>query len=286
MLKNITLPFSFFYIASIIFPLLIFTLKINADTKIVAKSGDTLFKLSRQYGVPLKELMYKNNFNDANKLIEGETILIPLKNNDEYNKNEHISYKVLKGDTLYKIARDYNISLKDIIAINNLSNDSYLETNQILFLPKGSFYKKIMVDKSDKLASKKVFYHQTIEGETLSEIAQTHRIQSQELFSLNELNETAEVKPNTKLKIRDNNALRWLKYGSIIINWSDWRYYDGNYITQAKTKKNTSFDIAISCKKRALNNTLNNTYWTNWYFPKTDFEFKLINDFCDKDFNF
>ena len=53
-----------------------------------------------------------------------------------------------------------------------------------------------------------------------------------------------------------------------------------------ETKKNKAFYLALTCKKRALNNTLNNSYWTNWYFPQTDFEFKLINDFCDQDFNF
>ena len=286
MIKNIKLPLSFFHISRLVFALLIFTLKVNAETKILAKSGDTLIKLSKQYGVPLKELMYKNNFNDANKLIEGETIVIPIKNNGRNNLDKHITYKVEVGDTLYKIARNYKISLKEIIAINNLSNDPYLKINQIILLPKGSIYKKERSYNSNKLASKKVFYHQTIEGETLSEIAQMHKIQSQDIISLNDLNESAKVKPNNKLKIRENNALRWLKYGPIIINWSEWRYYDGNYISQARTKINTPFYIAISCKKRTLNNTLNNKYWTNWYFPKTDFEYKLINDFCDKDFNF
>ena len=50
--------------------------------------------------------------------------------------------------------------------------------------------------------------------------------------------------------------------------------------------KNKTFYLALSCKKRVLNNTLNNSFWTSWYFPETDFEFKLINDFCDQDFNF
>ena len=71
-----------------------------------------------------------------------------------------------------------------------------------------------------------------------------------------------------------------------MINWTDWTYFDGNYIAQAKTKKNKAFYLALSCKKRALNNTLNKSSWTNWYFPETDFEFKIINDFCDQDFNF
>ena len=98
----------------------IFTLKVNAETTIIAKSGDTLLKISKQYGVPLKELMYKNNLNDATRIIEGKAIVIPLKNRDKDYKADNPIYKVVEGDTLYKIARNYNLNLQDIIDLNNL----------------------------------------------------------------------------------------------------------------------------------------------------------------------
>ena len=53
MIKNIKTPIGLFYINSIIFLLSIFPLKVNSETKIVAKSGDTLFKISKEYGVTL-----------------------------------------------------------------------------------------------------------------------------------------------------------------------------------------------------------------------------------------
>ncbi len=286
MMKNIKIPFDLFYIKIIIFILSIFTLKVNAETKIVAKSGDTLLKISKQYGVPIKELMYKNNFNDATKIIEGETIVIPSKDINKYKKNGNLTYKVKEGDTLYKIARDYNLSLKDIISINNLSNNSYLKLNQIILLPKASNYKEVINIENIKVANRKVFYHQTSKEEDLSTIAITHKIPIEEIKTLNKLNNPIKIKPNVKLKLREHKPSKWLQYGSLMINWSDWTYFDGNYIARAKTKKNTSFYLALSCEKRALNNTLTNSDWTSWYFPKTDFEFKLVNDFCDKDFNF
>ncbi len=92
------------------------------------------------------------------------------------------------------------------------------------------------------------------------------------------------IKPNIKLKLREHKPSKWLKYGPLLINWSDWTYFDGNYIAQSKTKRNKAFHLSLSCKNRTLNNTLNNSKWTSWYFPETDFEFKLINDFCDQDF--
>tara|TARA_B100000945_G_scaffold36902_1_gene24948 strand:- start:101 stop:955 length:855 start_codon:yes stop_codon:yes gene_type:complete len=281
MIKKIKIPIYLCCINSIIFLLSIFSLKVNAETKIIAKSGDTLFKISKQYGIPLKELMYKNDFNNANKVIEGEVILIPVKDNNKDKQNTSLNHKVVEGDTLYKIARDYNISLRDIISINNLSNESILYLNQIIFLPKGATYNKLISKENINLANKEVFYHQTSNSEDLSAIAYTHKIPIERIKALNKLNDHIKIMPNIKLKLRANKASKWLKYGSLMINWSDWTYFNGNYIAQAKTKKNKDFYLALSCKKRALNNTLNKSYWTNWYFPETDFEFKLINDFCD-----
>ena len=284
MLKKIDKNISLLCLNSIIFFLSIFTLKVNAETTIIAKSGDTLLKISKQYGVPLKELMYKNNLNDATRIIEGKAIVIPLKNKEKYYKADNPIYKVVEGDTLYKIARNYNINLQDIIDLNNLGNNSFLELGQIILLPKGAINKKVNIKKNIKLASKKVFYHQTSKSEDLSIISEIHKITKEEINILNNLNNTEKINPNIKLKIRESKPSKWLKYGSLMINWSDWTYLDGNYIAQAKTKKNKSFYLALNCKKRTLNNTLNNSYWTSWYFPDNDFEFKLINDFCDQDF--
>ena len=283
MLKKIEKNISLLCLNSIIFFLSIFTLKVNAETTIIAKSGDTLLKISKQYGVPLKELMYKNNLNDATRIIEGKAIVIPLKNKEKDYKADNPIYKVVEGDTLYKIARNYNVNLQDIIDLNNLGNNSFLELGQIILLPKGAINKKVIIKKNIKLASKKVFYHQTSKSEDLSIISEIHKITKEEINILNNLNNTEKINPNIKLKIRESKPSKWLKYGSLMINWSDWTYLDGNYIAQAKTKKNKSFYLALNCKKRTLNNTLNNSYWTSWYFPDNDFEFKLINDFCDQD---
>mgnify|MGYP001234079647 CR=1 FL=1 len=282
MIKKIKIPIFLIYINCIVFLSSLFSLKVNAETKIIAKNGDTLFKISKQYSVPLKELMYKNNFNDANKIIEGEVIIIPLKVNKN-KQNKYVNYKVVKGDNLYKIAREYNLNIKDIISINNLDNYSILSVNQIILLPKEASHKKITRIENIKLAGKKVFYHKTSKSENLSTISHIHKIPIVELMNLNNLNNSKEIKPNIKLKLRASKPSKWVKYGSLMINWSDWTYFDGSYITKAKTKNNKAFYLALTCKKRALNNTLNNSDWRSWYFPETDFEFKLVNDFCDQD---
>ena len=268
------------YFKSLFFLLSTLSLHVHAETKIIAKSSDTLLNLSEKYGVTLKELMHKNNFNDANKILEGEVIIIPFKNFPQ----KRLTYKVKAGDTLYRIAKDYNVNVFDIMSINNLENDYSLNPNQLIILPKGAIYKKVITQKEIPKISKKVVYHQTVNLENISKIASIHNVSVKEIIILNQLHDPIKIDPNTKLKIREVEKLKWKKYGSIIINFSDWTYLDENYITEAKNKKNKFFYISISCKRRALNNTLINSSWTNWYSPKLDFEVRLIDDLCGKEY--
>ena len=275
---------SSFHSKSIIFSLLICILPVNADTKIIARDGDTLLKLSNQYRVPLKELMHKNNYNDANAKVEGEAIIIPLSKNNRQKVNSPLNYKVKEGDTLYKIAKDHNVNIEDIISINNLDKMTLLKLNQIILIPNEAIKEELVGKKDIKLASKKVFYHQTSKVEKIIDIANLHGVSIEEIIVLNKLKDPINVRPNKKLQIRENSPLKWIKYGSLTINWADWRYLEGNYITQAKNSKNKPFYLAVNCERRTLNNTLKNSDWNNWYFPKINFEFRLMNDFCDQGF--
>ena len=85
--------------------------------------------------------MHKNNYNDANKIIEGKVISIPTKyiENDTHRNSK---YKVKEGDTLYGIARKFDTNLRYILALNNLDNNSILKPNQIILLPQGAIIKQ------------------------------------------------------------------------------------------------------------------------------------------------
>lgn len=93
----------------------------------------------------------------GNILSIGQVLLIPNKSNE--NKEEPIVeeeydiYDVQKGDSLWKIARDNNISVPELIKINNLK-DLTLQINQKLLVPKTSKdYSIYIVQKGDTLWS-------------------------------------------------------------------------------------------------------------------------------------
>ena len=95
------------------------------------QSGDTLYKIANQYGVTVAEIMELNNLGTT-VLTVGEQILIPNKSQDTTT-----TYTVQSGDSLYKIANEYGVTVDEIITANNLKSTT-LQIGQKLVIPTGT----------------------------------------------------------------------------------------------------------------------------------------------------
>ena len=100
----------------------------------VAK-GDTLYSLAKKYGVTVDEIRSANSMS-GNDLNAGQKLTIPVKTQPRQITYE--SYTVKAGDTLYSIARRYEISVEELREINGLSSSSVLKTAQKLKVPSGA----------------------------------------------------------------------------------------------------------------------------------------------------
>ncbi len=93
------------------------------------KSGDSLWSISKKFGVSVDEIKQLNNLS-GNLLNIGQNLLIPKKE-EVSNTN---TYTVQKGDTLYNIAKKFETNVDTLKSINNLTTDS-LSIGQILKIP-------------------------------------------------------------------------------------------------------------------------------------------------------
>ena len=96
------------------------------------KSGDTLYGIARKYNTTVDEIMKLNYFTNTN-LQPGQIIRIPemyFKEEEMYLPN-YINYIVKKGDTLYSIARNNNLSVDTIVKDNGLTSN-VLSIGQII----------------------------------------------------------------------------------------------------------------------------------------------------------
>ena len=123
----------------------------NNNTYIV-KKGDTIYSIAKKFNVEIEDIIKENSLT-GNILSIGQIILIPNKSNEKEQEtiieDNYTIYNVKKGDSLWKIARDNNISVPELIEINNLKNLT-LQINQKLLIPKtNKDYNTYIVQKGD-----------------------------------------------------------------------------------------------------------------------------------------
>ena len=131
------------------------------------QSGDSLWSISKKFGLSVDELKLANNLS-SNLLNIGQNLFIP-------NKETNVTtseYVVKNGDTLYGIARKFGTTVDNLKSINKLTTDS-LAIGQILKIP----------SKEESNTST----YTVVKGDTLYGIANKYNTTVSELKSLNNL---------------------------------------------------------------------------------------------------
>ena len=97
------------------------------------KQGDTLYNISRHYGVSVSSLMAANPMVNVYNLRTGEILCIPVSMPSNQFKN-HTTYLVQDGDTLGSVLDRNGVGLADFMQQNHL-NDIHLMPGTTLTVP-------------------------------------------------------------------------------------------------------------------------------------------------------
>jgi LysM repeat protein len=102
-------------------------------TQYTVKNGDTLFNISQQYNVRWDSIAQINNLSEPYVLHGGQILKIPQ---GTTSKVPGKIYTIKNGDTLASIAKQFNITVDDIIAVNpNLQQSDLITVGQVIKLP-------------------------------------------------------------------------------------------------------------------------------------------------------
>lgn len=120
------------------------------------KSGDTLLELAHRFNTTVEVLRDTNSIS-GNLIRQGEKIIIPIaskkieaytlsagqrniklqKRTQKADKSSKVIHQIQSGDSLWAIAKRYNVTTKELASWNNLSSKSVLQVNNTLeILPK------------------------------------------------------------------------------------------------------------------------------------------------------
>ena len=141
------------------------------------KAGDNLYSIARENNTTVNDLLTYNNLS-TNSLNVGQQLLIPTTMLDESDSN-YLTYTVRNGDSLYRIANTYDVTIDEIIALNNL-NTTLLSVGQVLRIPFNNM--------SDNLSSSNYIEYIVKAGDSLYKISNQYDTTINELLTYNNLN--------------------------------------------------------------------------------------------------
>jgi peptidoglycan endopeptidase LytF len=101
----------------------------------VIQAGDTLYSLARRFGTSVQGIITANPGINPNALQIGMQICIPVAPVPATCPPGGIIYTIVSGDTIYAIARRYNVSVDAILGANPGINPNALYIGQQLCIP-------------------------------------------------------------------------------------------------------------------------------------------------------
>ena len=154
-----------------------FTSSTGSNITYVVQKGDSLYTIASKYNTTVNEIKAINNLS-SNLLNIGDTLKIPTKESAEIEIDTGAptnTYVVEYGDTLYSIAESNNLSVDELIRLNNLT-DYELYVGQILKLP--TYAGEEIIDENSYIVKK---------GDSLYSIAREKNTTVAEIKTLNKL---------------------------------------------------------------------------------------------------
>ena len=128
------------------------------------KEGETLEDIASRFNTSVDMILNINDMYSREYLRAGEEIIVP-KNQESY----FTYYTVNQGDSLYQIARKYNINPSLLALLNGLNMEDYIYPNQRLIIPKSGYS-----------------FYITKDGDTLNTVADKFKRSVNELTSMNQ----------------------------------------------------------------------------------------------------
>lgn len=147
------------------------------------KSGETVYSISRTYGVPV-ETIYKLNENSRKGIKAGEKLVL-RKSELKQNSTTSGYYTIKKGDTLYKVAKDNGVTVAAILKENPGVSDKNFKAGSIIKLPPAGSGITMTVDTVQQSTLTGFSSYKVAKDETWAGIAKKNNVDVAQLKNAN-----------------------------------------------------------------------------------------------------
>lgn len=123
---------------NLIYPCQILEIIMNSNTSssqkinYTIKRGDTLWRISKNYGVSIQDIIKWNNIKNPNLIYAGNVLVLYVNGSSTSNIGDYITYTVRRGDTLWGISRRYGTTVNRLATVNGIRNPRLIYPGQVL----------------------------------------------------------------------------------------------------------------------------------------------------------
>ncbi len=106
----------------------------SEPTTHVVQLNETLFSIARRYGTTVEAIVSANGIVNPEAIYVGQRLVIPVAGAPAPSPGE-TTYVVQANDTLFSIARRYNLSAERLAAYNGIVDPSLIQIGQVIRIP-------------------------------------------------------------------------------------------------------------------------------------------------------
>ena len=190
-------------------------------TRYKVKEGDSLSIIAQNFNTTINQIQSVNNIK-GNLIRANSYLIVPLARESEAyyslsdaqreksrlnatKNSDKLIYKVVSGDSLWKISRNFDVTVNDLVRWNKIVPTAPLSIGKELV---------ILIDAKEKTELAKItntgidinrkIVYTVRSGDNLSLIAQKYKVKVSQIRDWNDLNETDILQPGDKLTITIN----------------------------------------------------------------------------------
>ncbi|MFC1844484.1 LysM peptidoglycan-binding domain-containing protein [Thermodesulfobacteriota bacterium] len=157
----------------------------GSENYYVVTNGDSLWKIARKFNLDIKELRKINGL-ATNVIFPGDRLLVAA---DSKPPGKESYYHVRRGDSLWSIARSYNLSPEDIRRWNDLKNNVIHPGNRLRLM---------VADTGETMPDS---YYKVRRGDSLWSIARNYNLSPEDIKRWNNLKNNT-IHPGNKLLLK------------------------------------------------------------------------------------
>ncbi|MFP4212538.1 MAG: LysM peptidoglycan-binding domain-containing protein [Desulfohalobiaceae bacterium] len=167
------------------------------------QKGDNLWDIAARSDCSVQELRSANKLQPGQPIRPGQELRIPQgqQGSTQEIAQRRANYTVQKGDSLWSLARRFDVGLQTLIQANGLQDQPRLRIGNKLYIPDLEQGQEELARSKAEAAHAELVNYQVQKGDSLWDIARKFGVSTKELLAWNELRRSSQIRPGDQIKI-------------------------------------------------------------------------------------